>query len=89
MKDVDYRKINLNVEKMWVNRDFIGVFNEVVYWFNCKIDVVVIEICLLIGGFFFEIYEKLNIIGKNCLYLKYKYFDIWSVLFVYVWLSLV
>lgn len=29
MKDVDYRKINLNVKKMWVNRDFIGVFNEV------------------------------------------------------------
>lgn len=52
MKDVDHRKINLNAEKMWVNRDFTGVPNEVVHWFNCKIDAVVIEIRPSIGGLF-------------------------------------
>lgn len=80
MKDVDHRKINLNAEKMWVNRDFTGVPNEIVHWFNCKIDAVVIEI-------FSEIYEKSNNIGKNCLYSKYKYPDTWSALFVHVWPS--
>lgn len=84
MKDVDHRKINLNAEKMWVNRDFTGVPNEVVHWFNCKIDAVVIEIRPSIGGLFSEIYEKSNIIGKNCLYSKYKYPDTWSALFVHV-----
>lgn len=69
MKDVDHRKINLNAKKMWVNRDFTGVPNEVVHWFNCKINAVVIEIRPSIGGLFSEIKSIRSqiISGKNCL----------------------
>lgn len=70
MKDVDHRKINLNAKKMWVNRDFTGVPNEVVHWFNCKIDAVVIEIRPSIGGLFSEIYKKSNNFGKKMFIIK-------------------